>query len=772
MDLNEKYNLLDADLEASQILYGFKKNKAQIFLEERCEFLLDQDIIQDYHIVEYENDTLGCRIDAWGFKPMTDAGEESLVLILSDYREDSILGSQTLSNFKKYLSKGKRFADLAIKESFRLNEIIYGTPIAGLADYIYEKRTDLSTITIVGLTNTKITSRDNSLVIVENSNANFVYKYDVWDFERIAKIDFSQSGRESVDIDFVNQYQLADGVPALKASVACDDISSFLFVLPAKTLNEMYDRWNERLLEQNPRTFLQFTGKVNKGLRATILNDPEKFFSYNNGISAVAQSLEFDEEKGRILSLQNFQIVNGGQTTASIYNTVLKAKRDKTSVALEKIFVMVKLSVINNSEKALEIIPKISEYSNTQNKVNTASFSNHHEFHKAMEKFSRSIWTLSVPGQRETHWYYERVLGQYKNAINLCKTKSERTEFEITNPKRQMFKTVDLAKYILAFDKLPQKVCLGAQKCYALFCQQYLKIDSFGQGVIDGSVNENFFKENCAKALIFKALEERQGNGVRFVSVPYIISLVVSTLERRDLVLDYQNIWRKQWDNDILFDTLAGYGSIIVNRIIETMPETSKLLSEWGKKDECWQAVQAVQLDISALKEYCISKIDYLNNKDSSKAIGTIDLGIDDQTFVITKGDKYWKELLLWTSRNLPLSEKEYSILNYATNFKKTIPSAKQCAVIRKIENKALSVGFTSSWAPNKPASKETDIIELLKEEKIQYEDNRKIGGALWIIGGHELDDFVNECKSLNIKFTYKEEGNRTTNYRPAWWYK
>ena len=136
MDLNEKYNLLDADLEASQILYGFKKNKAQIFLEERCEFLLDQDIIQDYHIVEYENDTLGCRIDAWGFKPMTDAGEESLVLILSDYREDSILGSQTLSNFKKYLSKGKRFADLAIKESFRLNEIIYGTPIAGLADYI------------------------------------------------------------------------------------------------------------------------------------------------------------------------------------------------------------------------------------------------------------------------------------------------------------------------------------------------------------------------------------------------------------------------------------------------------------------------------------------------------------------------------------------------------------------------------------------------------------------------------------------------------------
>jgi hypothetical protein len=93
-------------------------------------------------------------------------------------------------------------------------------------------------------------------------------------------------------------------------------------------------------------------------------------------------------------------------------------------------------------------------------------------------------------------------------------------------------------------------------------------------GVIDGSVNENFFKENCAKALIFKALEERQGNGVRFVSVPYIISLVVSTLERRDLVLDYQNIWRKQWDNDILFDTLAGYDQLL-SQIIETMPETS-----------------------------------------------------------------------------------------------------------------------------------------------------------------------------------------------------
>ncbi len=107
-----------------------------------------------------------------------------------------------------------------------------------------------------------------------------------------------------------------------------------------------------------------------------------------------------------------------------------------------------------------------------------------------------------------------------------------------------------------------------------------------------------------------------------------------------------------------------------------------------GKKDECWQAVQAVQLDISALKEYCISKIDYLNNKDSSKAIGTIDLGIDDQTFVITKGDKYWKELLLWTSRNLPLSEKEYSILNYATNFKKTIPSVNNVQSLEKLKIK------------------------------------------------------------------------------------
>ena len=113
------------------------------------------------------------------------------------------------------------------------------------------------------------------------------------------------------------------------------------------------------------RVFRQARGKINKGIRVTLENQPAIFFAYN-GITATAEAEEIDDEGGRLLlrRLRNFQIVNGGQTTASIH----AAKRAKIDVSGR--FVQMKLSVVNH-ERASRLVPKISEYANSQNRVNS-----------------------------------------------------------------------------------------------------------------------------------------------------------------------------------------------------------------------------------------------------------------------------------------------------------------------------------------------------------------------------------------------------------------
>ena len=148
-----------------------------------------------------------------------------------------------------------------------------------------------------------------------------------------------------------------------------------------------------------------------KGIRATILNEPQMFFAYNNGITATAQQVEtrMTDSGLQIVRMTDLQIVNGGQTTASLFHTQRR-----------EIFVQMKLSVID-SEQSEMVVPRISEYANTQNQVNTADFFSNHLFHVRMADFSRRIWAPAQQGaQRETKWFYERARGQYVNAQSKC----------------------------------------------------------------------------------------------------------------------------------------------------------------------------------------------------------------------------------------------------------------------------------------------------------------------------------------------------------------
>lgn len=232
--------------------------------------------------------------------------------------------------------------------------------------------------------------------------------HHIWDIARFQRQRTSRGHKEPLDIDFVELF--GRGISCLPANLGSASYRSYLVVIPATVLAALYDRYSARLLEQNVRTFLQARAQVNKGIRATILSEPAMFFAYNNGITATAQEVETrrTDEGLEIVRMTDLQIVNGGQTTASLFHT---QRRDKAD--LSGIFVQMKLSVIDSNESEM-IVPRISEYANTQNRVNAADFFSNHPFHVRMAEFSRRIWAPPQQGaQRETKWFYERARGQY-----------------------------------------------------------------------------------------------------------------------------------------------------------------------------------------------------------------------------------------------------------------------------------------------------------------------------------------------------------------------
>ena len=117
-------------------------------------------------------------------------------------------------------------------------------------------------------------------------------------------------------------------------------------------------------------------------------------------------NFETTDEGRSITYAKDFQIINGGQTTASLSNARHKDKAD-----LSEIYVQMKLTEVDsNADKSSELIRTISRSSNSQNKVSDADFFATTPFHVRMEQISRKVFEPAHNGaQYETRWFYEQA---------------------------------------------------------------------------------------------------------------------------------------------------------------------------------------------------------------------------------------------------------------------------------------------------------------------------------------------------------------------------
>lgn len=655
------------------------------FMEAVATELVETGFVEGFEFCHYRAQR-GMRVDGYWFND-----EGALDLFVADFDCRSELATLTRTDVDAAFKRLASFFEASVAKNLS-KELEITSPEYGLSRQIADRKASIRRVNLILVSERAISDRIQSLS--DGEIQGIPTTYHIWDISRLQRQRSSRSHKEPLDLDFIGMF--GSGIPCLPAHLGADTYQSYLIVMPAEIISGLYEKFGARLLEQNVRTFLQARGKVNQGIRTTILTEPGMFFAYNNGITATAQSVEVEETGSglKITRILDLQIVNGGQTTASLFHT---RRKDKANLA--NIFVQMKLSVIDSDESE-NVVPRISEYANTQNRVNAADFFSNHPFHVRLEEFSRRLWAPAQQGaQRETKWFYERARGQYADAQSKL-TAGEQKRFKAENPKPQMFTKTDLAKFENTWDEHPKWVNLGAQKNFAKYAHRIGKEWEKGS---DG-FNEFYFRRAIARGIIFRAAEKIVSSqswygGYRANIVAYSLAVLSEITKRHKKRLDFQRVWNAQSVNNTLEDALAVIAKA-VNEDITKPPQSISNITEWSKKDACWTRIQA---EISAMEaelsdefwNELVSADEAATEAKSAKKTQKIDNGIDAQRKVISIPASEWRNIqqLLGTKRLL--TPKEQGILNIAVQMPSKIPTEKQCAVLLETIEKARAEGIS-----------------------------------------------------------------------------
>ena len=497
---------------------------------------------------------------------------DNIDIFVSIFSESETIPSVSKNDIDAAIKRGIQLYRKAVNDlytSFEKDNDVYEFAIS-----IHDNKKSIKTVRIIALTNgnTKPITLNN--ITIDGVEISF----GVWDMDRLFRCTTSGKMRETIEIDFSESF--GQTIPCIENTTS-DKYSVYLAIISGELLAAIYDQHGPRLLERNVRSFLQVKGAVNKGIRDTLKEEPDMFLAYNNGISVTAESVEIvRDENGKpsIKKIRDMQIVNGGQTTASIYN----AKKDKKIDAdLSRVYVQMKLSVIDSSENMDEIVPKISAYANTQNKIQMADFSANDPYHRKIEELSRIIWAPAQNGMKPQNWFYERARGQYSDMLSKETTTLRKKAFKEQHP---LFTKTDLAKYENTWDQLPYQVSEGAQKNFKKFT---VRLSERGNFLPD----ENYYQRLIAKAILFrrteKLIQAQQYGGYRANIVTYTLAyLSYKTAQRIDL----DSIWKTQGLSAALEENIVAISKFVHESI--TNPPGGANIGEWCKKPKCWEVIK------------------------------------------------------------------------------------------------------------------------------------------------------------------------------------
>lgn len=592
--LEEYYKTLRLDIETQMLTMENGGNKTQLFTSYAIELMKMIGEVDNVKVA-YDEETNPNRK-----KHMINAFSVSedfstACLFVTIYKAQKSMVAVSDKEIQDAIKLVSNFYSKATQEDY-VTKLTDSAEIVGCAEILGKNekfRENIKLVKIYVLTNGLFSGSFHS----DKKLCGLPLNCEVFDLNKLNQISEEMKQPITVDLESLN-YKL----PYLQGAEDNDLYQAYVTIVKGSLLADLYKIYKVRLMESNVRQFLQFSGKINKGIKETIETQPEMFLAFNNGIAATASDITFDKTGKYIKTIKGLQIVNGGQTTASLYH-VLDTNKD---VDLDRVLVQMKISVIKDEARYDEIISNISRCANTQNKVNESDFSANREELVRLETMSRCTMTEpSASHPTSTFWYFERAKGQYKNfRIKEGYTRQAEAQFDMKYPKDQVFTKQDLAKYencygekhykiIIAGKECddytgPHTVCLGNEKNYDAFLRHNMPKLS--------DIDNIYFEDLVAKAILFKEADRRYGTkqhgevigDLKKTVVPYAIALLYRITNGE---IDLYKIWIRQMVSPELSQFIYELMKQI-NAYITSIDSVSRY-EELAKKKSFWEDIKS-----------------------------------------------------------------------------------------------------------------------------------------------------------------------------------
>lgn len=531
-------------------------------------------LVSDCMLVDFKKDSENMKLDGYAFSEYF----RSLTLLVSKYQAKPIPEKIKKTEIYKLLKKVLKFYKTCGTNDFEALE----ESSDGYQAYKFIKghKADIETVNIILLTN------DETIRYIPDDvhYGKITVRFDVWDIERLYQ---SVLGGTAVERQLVIKLKKKYGgsLPLIKVKGDNEIYDCYIGVISGELLARIYETEGQDLIQKNVRSFLQAIGKVNKGIKVSLANEPQMFMAYNNGISTIAESIAVDEGRSNgdivnITEITGWQIVNGCQTTASIYNAY------KAKLPLEQVNVQIKLSVIKQKDRAEEIIHNISKYANSQNKINMSDFNANDAYHVKMERLSRATPIPVAKGKSTDYWFYERARGQYLVELNRQPTAAAKKEFKSRCPKNRCISKTVAAKCVMTYRGYPDIVSKGLETSFIYFS------DMVSKGEVP-EPSEQSYIEMIAKVILFNSCDEIIKNlkfgGFKAQQDYYTVALFGKYYS--DL-FDPLEIWNRQSINAETAKTIEELAYFVWNHFQNpTVPGVN--IGQWCKKEECWELLQA-----------------------------------------------------------------------------------------------------------------------------------------------------------------------------------
>lgn len=511
-----------------------------------------------------------------------DYNDEAESLDLFLFIHATTLASRVDSRVQTGINSLKEFYNqcLKLKSPFRGGEKEFACEVQDAINIVRESKGKVNVIRFYILTDGFVSSPPDINAFNDDGDET-IYECNIWDIARIFRQDQMKKGNDKIVIDFENDkgYYVPNKksknneltVPKVQCLKVDDEnpyVDTYLAIISGEVLAKIYNQYRTMLLEKNVRAFLRNKSKVNKRIMATLKKEPEMFFSFNNGISTTASSVEL-KQMGRTLyitKLTDWQIVNGGQTTASIASA--------QGCDLSKVFVQMKVSVVKNKENYSEIVKEISTCANSQTGIKQSDFESGDKYLIDMEGISKQ----EVSPITNKKWFFERMRGIYADTLASL-GKYDKESFKEEFPKDQMLTKIDVARLMVIWDMKPHVACNSREKCFA----SYMRTLKEGTNV-DALYWHNVVALSILYKTIDKCVEKRCGQkGFKSRTTAYTMS-AISYLTEKKLNLAY--IWKNQKVQSQL-EEIIEREVVIVNDFLERDNSRS-----FTKNAKCWDELK------------------------------------------------------------------------------------------------------------------------------------------------------------------------------------